>query len=598
VTIFDKATTEDDKREYIVLFVVLCSVGIILLSTSISGPFTIDEINYLVTVVGLRDGAMTVPGTEGLTPSKELYAFDPDAHRRAATKTPVFSVAPPLYGILALPLLPLGWRGLVLLNTLALLLTALGVFLLVRKLTSKRQTAWIAVLLTLLGGSFLEYSQGVWPHMLSVALVTISVAFVANVWDGGQMRSAFVGGALIGIAVGIREQNIILASGMGLTILLFGRARLRSALWYAIGTGIPLIVIATMRYYRQGVWHPFPKAIAYSGNVGQQVSGSLSFDPLGTLWTRFVDFSSQPGFTDPMLSVIYRKDLESGALLVDGVVKKALLQSSPWIAVALAVFVGVWIITSWRRNEEMRILKPLSLLVASVVLVFSMLGIGRTDGLAYNQRYFLELVPISAIAVAIMFEQAGGRIYPFVLGLLGSGLMFASVLMAPGNSLQRLAILNVPLLLALLSVVALFLLLRGTKLPFVSVILGLCLGWSLSVHLQWDVAASRNRRMRNEVLIKQLQNILTARSAVFTYGGWRDAAGALVLSRDVVVLDVGADEGQTAGQLAREMDLKGRSVYVVAHGLPAPILRGIAGPDSLALISREPFHVYELVFRR
>lgn len=597
MTLLPEFPTEPDTREYIALFVVLAIAGLLLLSTSIEGPFTIDEVNYIVTVVGLRDGVMTVPGTEGLTPSREIFAFDPDAHRRIANTTPVFSAAPPLYGPIALPFLFLGWRGLVLINMLAFVVTGLCVFLIARSLSNQRHTAWIALLLALLGGPFLEFAQGVWPHMLSVALVTTSLLFITRVWRDGQRWHAMLGGLLIGIAVGIREQNIILAGALGLTLIFFSKERLTSTLVYATGSALPLAIIATMQYFRQGLWHPFPKVVAYAGHVGQQVSGATDFNPLGTLWTRFVDFSAQAEFVDPLLSVIYRKDPGSGAFLVDGVVKKALLQSSPWIALVLVAFVAVWLVASWRRSDSLRILKPFSILIASLMVAFSVMGIGRTDGLAYNQRYLLEVVPIAAIAAALVGDRISGKLTPFLLGLLATAVLVSIILVVPSQEFLRVAIRFVPLALAVLTALSIFFTDGRMKGSMIRALLGACLGWSLLVHTIWDLQASRARRTRNAAVLRELESVVPARSAVFAFGGWRDAAGALVMTRDAVILDVGADAGESAGRLARELDAKGRAVFVLAHGMPGETLRAIEGSDSLAVVSREPLPVFRLVQR-
>ncbi len=111
-----------------VLVIVLGILGLILAVSTIRGAFIIDEINYMVNVTGLRDGRLTVPGTEGLSPSKELLYFDPEPYDRIVNSTPVSSLAPPLYGPLALPFVVFGWRGLAFINLLSFLFSALIVF--------------------------------------------------------------------------------------------------------------------------------------------------------------------------------------------------------------------------------------------------------------------------------------------------------------------------------------------------------------------------------------------------------------------------------------------------------------------------------------
>jgi len=583
------------ERAVLTIFLFLAGAG--LLATSIRGPFSIDEINYLVTVTGLRQGVLTVPGTEGLRPSKELFAFDPDAHRRVASSTPVFSAAPPLYAPIALPFLFLGWHGLVLLNVLSYVLTGLVVFLVARRLSNNPHVPWIALVLVLLGGYSIEYAQGAWPHMLSVLLVTSSVFFTAYVWNGGGWKPAILGGLLIGIATGIREQNIVLAACLGLTVLAYGRSRLVSSFWYGLGAAIPLSIIATMHYFRQGLWHPFPKFTAYAGQVGEQVSGKNSFDPLGAFWTKFIDFSAQPEFTDQLTSLYYRKNPETGAFLVDTVVKKALLQSSPWIALALAVLVAVWVIPAWRKGETHATLKPLSLLFAAIILVFSMAGVGRTDGLAYNQRYFLEIIPLAAIAIVVVLDRIGFRNTGILAGVLGAGFLFSVALMIPSRPFYETALLRIPLVLAILLILAFYFFRERRRTLWVSVLFGMCLGWSMLVHILGDLPASRNRRLRNAAVWSALETAAPNHSAIFTLGSWRDAAGALILSRDVVILDSGADDGKDSGALARELRSQGRSVLILGNGFPLTIMRSIAGDDSLAFVFREPIPLYRVVSR-
>src|SRR5438477_7496030 len=103
------------------LLVALLALGAILTASVIPAIFTVDENNYLVNVLALRHGHVTVANTAGLAPSRELVFFDPGPWARSIETTPVVSTAPPLYAFIALPFSWMGWRGLVALNTLAYL---------------------------------------------------------------------------------------------------------------------------------------------------------------------------------------------------------------------------------------------------------------------------------------------------------------------------------------------------------------------------------------------------------------------------------------------------------------------------------------------
>src|SRR4029079_13238229 len=103
------------------LIVGLIVLGVALTATVVPGVFTVDDNNYLVNVVALRQGRGTLGNTKGLPPSRGLLSFCPTSVSRNLTATRVVSTAPPLYAIVALPFSYFGWRGLTALNTLSYL---------------------------------------------------------------------------------------------------------------------------------------------------------------------------------------------------------------------------------------------------------------------------------------------------------------------------------------------------------------------------------------------------------------------------------------------------------------------------------------------
>jgi hypothetical protein len=582
------------RKEINTLIALLFVVGLLLTATAIRGPFTIDEVNYLVTVVGLREGTLAVPGTEGLHPSKELFSFDPEAYGRIAS-APVFSIAPPLYAPIALPFLLLGWRGLVLLNTLSYLLTALIIFFMARHYAAKRQTPWIAAALTLFGGFAVEYSQGLWPHMLSVFLVTLAVFAARNVWEGGSPRTALICGLLMGVATGVREQNIILACIMGMTLLLFGAKKIISSAWFALGASIPLGSIAAFHFVRRGVFHPFPKVIALSDHLTQSVSGSSAASPLRMFWARVVDFSAFPPITDSIQSHFYKMDLASGVVLVGGVVKKALIQSSPWVALGLVILILSWSTRSAESGNDRRILRILSLFVLPFLLIMTLISGERLDGLCYNQRYFLEIMPLMALVLALALDWVSARPSAFIIGLIGSGVLFAMALMLPSRSLREIALLRIPLALALLLVLVWFFRSKERMAQVLLILVSCSVAWGLFVHVSFDLSASRMQRAKNAAKLEVLESTIPDHSALFAYWGAKDAAGPLVLSRDVVVLDVMADEGADAARLARELRLQNRRVFVLTDVFPEKILNEMVGRDSLVSLTRSTISIDEII---
>lgn len=224
-----------------------------------------------------------------------------------------------------------------------------------------------------------------------------------------------------------------------------------------------------------------------------------------------------------------------------------------------------------------------------------MAGVGRSDGLAFNQRYFLEILPLLAIALLIVYDEMKPGILHLIIGLLGAGFVYAIVLMLPSRSLHEMALLRVPLVLAFILLLG-WTLYGSTRMRFLMpVALGLCLGWSACVHMMDGLPASRSRRHRNAALLNGLEVAVPNHSAVFTYGGWRDAAGALVLTRDIVLLDAGADEGKDSGVLSKELAGQGRSIFVLGDVFPPGTVQRIVAEDSLVMKFSQPIPLYELV---
>ena len=134
------------------LWIALVVLGILVSVKVVPGVFIVDDNNYLINVLALREGRVSIANTEGLTPSRELLFFDPGPWSRAVSSTPVVSTAPPLYGPIALPFSLLRWRGLVALNTLAYLATIALVYLYARLYAVDTSTPWIAAIAFALGG--------------------------------------------------------------------------------------------------------------------------------------------------------------------------------------------------------------------------------------------------------------------------------------------------------------------------------------------------------------------------------------------------------------------------------------------------------------
>ena len=487
----------------------------------------------------------------------------------------------------------MGWYGLVLVNILSFLGATACIFLFVERYTDDRTVPWLAAIFFSLGGFGIEYAQGVWPHMLAVFLCTSAVFFASDAWRGEVNWKPALAGFLAGMAAGVREQNIFFAACLGLTLLLFGRKRIRSTAFYALGIALPILIIMLFNRSRFDTSFPAPKSGGYLHQV-ESVSRSV-LSPLKVFWTKVVDFSTMGRIDDPVQAWNYKHDPDSGAYLVTTAVKKSLLQSSPWISIALLAVIAAW----FRRNRftphAATTLRALSLIIVPIIVMIVLAGKDRMDGLAFNQRYFHEVVPLSAIVAALAIQGIDLRIKNFVTGFLVSVVLFLILCTGGPLFLRHIAILYLPLFLAALAGILWLFQKRLQKPLLLTVSLGMCIGWALSVHVGDDLAASRSIRHTNARKLAVLDSLIPDHSALFVNWGERDGAGPLQLSKDVLMMEFHVDSAATAAPIKDSLFAQGRKVFVVPGTAPASLMQRLTGTDSLVEIHPAPYVVDEII---
>jgi hypothetical protein len=558
------------------LWLALGLLGVILSWSVIPGVFTVDEPNYLTTLIALREGRISTPGTDGLPPSRELAWFDPAGASRAVTATPVAPTAPPLWAFFAWPLSGLGWHGLVLLNTLAFLATAVLVYILAENIAGKQAAGWWAATSFVLGGFGLEYAQALWPHSLSVALVFSAALCAHRAATNGCNRHAAAAGLLAGIATGIRYPNAVSSLALLIFVAVSARARVRlcleRALAFAVGLLVPLLASAAINYARFGTFNPITKGPDYlrprSGGA------NLLVDAATMLWARLIDYSARPDIPSGYGKGWMFRSIETGAWIVSGEVKKALLQSAPWIASAMVLAL---LLLTTRHTERSARFALQSLLVAGSILgAFSLAGRGRDDGLCFNQRYLLEIVPFAAVLFGVLLSSLPFRRSFTLLGCaLGTVAAASVVTFVVDETLYQMAILYLPLLLAVALVVSAFTGRRYRLDRLSAPLAAACLGWALVVHLDTDLERSRQLRAANAHLASLALAVLPDHSAVITWAGSRDFLGAVALEKPIVVANAAYDQGDSAPELATALLAQGRPVFVWTGTMPQPILASI-----------------------
>jgi hypothetical protein len=561
---------------------VLAVLVVVLLATSIPGIFTIDEDSYIATIVGLRNGSLELDATAGLTPSPELFSFDAAPLGRKAVATPVTTNLPPLYAVVALPFSWLGLRGLIALQTLSFAACAWLVFGFVRRETSRDDLAWFAMGAFVLASFSIEYAQGIWPHMLAVALVMLSIDCTSRLRAGSAtpLRLAALAGFSAGLAAGVRYQDVVIAVVIAAT-LAWSERRARNIAVFVAACAIPLVASAAMNARRLGSWNPVSKGPTYLSMNAQRSTATRIEEAFTSTWARVVDFSTWPAAPSyaPDTAQLLPKQWRTGAFLTNGGLKKALLQSSPWAILPLG-----FCLAAWRRRRTSQVpraqreLRMLALVVVAVVVSFSLFGF-RHDGWCFNQRYFLELMPLLAVGMAIALAEHEVRWRRLAIGAVFGAAVGAGVCwLEPSAFLRQIFLLRVPMVLAGALAVCWGLARWSTwsHRTLVSTLLGAALGWATIVHLRDDLPAGRDMRERNRAALAAFCAVVPDQgpAALVTYWGNKDAFGPLLLERDMVIIDPWIDGGRDMRMLVAELQRQGRVVYVAVQ-MPRELLMSL-----------------------
>jgi hypothetical protein len=512
-----------------------------------------------------------------------LLAFDAAPASRDVTSTPVASVAPPLYAVFALPFSVLGLRGLIALQVIAFIVCAWFVHSITRRRTGRVDLAWLALATFVLASFSIEYAQGVWPHMLAVALVLAAFDFIGRLGNSDRSRRsalmlAAFAGLCAGAAAGVRYQNVAIAGLLGLTLLVWHRSAI---LPFVLGLALPLFVSGAMNANRIGSWNPISKGPGYTKMGLAHQAPERAHDAFTSTWARAVDFTAWPQpRPDGAVEDVFRKHPVTGAFQQLGGLKKALLQSSPWALVSLLA-----VALAWRRRRDgvdsrhILELRRISLLVAGVLGMFALYGF-RHDGLCFNQRYLLELMPLLSIALAIALADLDLRWKFLAAGATGGVVLGVLVTqLEPGDVTRQLAVMKAPLVLAAAAVGAWLLARRPGRVRAgtFTVLLGVNLGWAGAIHLREDLVESRKLRDTNRQRLNDFEAAVPAGHpiAIIAYYGNKDAFGPLTLDRDVVIVDPWIDRSASIRLLVDAMVAQGRTIFV-AGPLPGPTVSALS----------------------
>ncbi len=328
-------------------------------------------------------------------------------------------------------------RGFVLLNVAATIGCLFVTRALARLLFGDDRIALAATLLFLFGSFVVEYAVGLWPHMVSVLAVNLSLfLFLKALFSGERIfLLSALSGLVLGTGMVFRIDTILLLPVIGLVTLLFvpqWQGAIRIGLGGLSGLAGPVLLMAAINSHRYGTWNPLSYGPDQSGGaaligyLSQAViilvlaAGLIAARALGPrvpgrLWAALIiafgagalllspqirDLGQAYALgvlrlivdatwiNDPRSGIVAKPD---GTLIFWGLSKKALGQSLPWIGILLAL-VGL----SWADKRR-------SIVIALVLIgVWTLPFLIRSwfGGGGSNMRYFLPVLPVLSILAA------------------------------------------------------------------------------------------------------------------------------------------------------------------------------------------------------
>ncbi len=354
---------------------------------------------------------------------------------------------PVFFAVLASPFVAvLGFKGFYLLNAIALLATVVLCHRLAKALFGDADLAANACLIFLFATYAWEYGQAARPHAVSVCLVTLSAYLAIVAYRSSALRNATAvalgAGLVAGLGVGVRLDTVLVLPAIIVPFLLARPWRPREALAIGIGAVPALAILALTNDLKFGVLSPLSYgALPSPANVlaSYVPIAILGVGGLAVIWLMTRQFGRDGRRTTRMILVggsvlmagagVFLLDLwdyvlrlASGAywLLVDfgigetealppdasrgpagtflysGGVKKALLQSCPYLA-ALAIPAAALA----RGAEDRSQLGLLFLVPGAFVIVYAYsVWLWHGDSAWPNTRFLLPVLPFTSILVA------------------------------------------------------------------------------------------------------------------------------------------------------------------------------------------------------
>ena len=617
---------------FIALFVTVVGAALVV----DPGPFSIDEVIYQLMTASLRDGhGVAVWNGYEEHPSPELSMMWVKEFQGK-----LYGQYPFLYIILAAPFqAALGFRGLFVLNALAYVLSAWLCFRLGYALFRSTSTAYLGAGLFSLGSFSLDYAVAAWPHAVAACLVLGASVLIVGAWQAERRRlaigCALGAGACLGLGLGVRI-DVALVAPILLAPFVFPKPmRWRELLAVAGGALGPLLAEAAFNWQRWQQFAPATQGRSVTTHlpilVGLAVVASgawLMFRLRHSPWLVRHRRWTLLGLALLVIAALCVPTIRSGALklvrglgalVIDlrqlpldrvepamsrtaagavvylGTLKKALLQSCPYLGILVA---GVVLA---RQAPKSRPALAFLLAVPACTILFYARAAWH-GGMAFNLRYFTLILPFLAVLCAYVVRQIVEADVRFQSRLAGLGVVLTSAGLLALRPWQQSAgsaqtlLLDGSLLLALSIVFAALLWSARPTLwraRACTALASVGVAWAAVVGLGYDTVRSQMVRSMNYQLGTLVADHIADDSLLFVQ--YPDPFASVLDHRDNVRIAVPAnDQFRDMTRLADFHLAQGRPVFAIFTGAVWAQLAAAPALQRYEVNELARLHIYSL----
>jgi len=611
------------------------------------GIFSIDESTILLGFDGLsKSGKLKIFNDYETYKVPELNSF-----KGIVNEDELFVKYPPLYFYLALPIfLALGPIGLILINLIVAIISLIIFFRLATDITGSESLSLKAVLLLVFTTFFFEYSIAIWPHMLAMMLTLVAIYLFRTgiMGEGLKEYMFFYSGLFLGVALGVRSSSLIIIALLVFLMIWEKRAFLRRIGLLILGIYPPLGFISFINYYRFNSINPFGSNVA-SGfdflNVNYLVPIVVIFACIFAIYIHFYLTTQKSGELPESNSKGRRKKfffiafiaicalfimlpllfyfkyfseyarnffayvlnsyfvpklpfegatfVEPGIITYGGIIKKALLQSCPFL---ILIFTAPYILgkySEFKRTDK----RLISLFCIGIPLFYSFFNFH--GGMGFNSRYFLELLPWAVLIVVLWLEKIkiGGQyveVFVFMVVLFALIFSFTKDL----SLASMLIVVFLPSLLALLLIVSIILGVAFPKSMFYKtifsflIVISLALSFSLAYFK--DLPSVLSRRSENIFKAKIVEKTVPERAFLFVYWGYKDFMAMVKLKKPIIVADYNLSPHGNPFPFLEKALSSGIPVYLYGEGIHPELMEVLKVEFDVNDVSSEIIPVYQI----